>query len=87
MIAENLKSINERIANALAKSGRPADGARLLAVSKTFPAEVVKEAYDAGQLCFGENRTKSARPCSTPHGSIPSIRPICSRGSTASPRS
>ena len=58
MIAENLKSINERIANALAKSGRPADGARLLAVSKTFPAEVVKEAYDAGQLCFGENRVQ-----------------------------
>ena len=58
MIAENLKSINERIANALAKSGRPADGARLLAVSKTFPAEVVKEAYDVGQLCFGENRVQ-----------------------------
>ncbi len=58
MIAENLKSINERIANALAKASRPADGARLLAVSKTFPSDVVREAYDAGQLCFGENRVQ-----------------------------
>ena len=58
MIAENLKSINERIANALAKSGRPADGARLLAVSKTFPAEDVAEAFACGQTCFGENRVQ-----------------------------
>ena len=58
MIAENLKSIHERIAKALADANRPADGARLLAVSKTFPAEIVREAYDAGQLCFGENRVQ-----------------------------
>ena len=29
---------------------------RLVAVSKTYPAEVVREAYDAGQRIFGENR-------------------------------
>ena len=58
MIAENLKSINERIANALAKASRPMDGARLLAVSKTFPVDIVREAYDARQLCFGENRVQ-----------------------------
>ena len=48
MIAENLKSINERIANALAKANRPADSARLLAVSKTFPADIVREAMPRG---------------------------------------
>ena len=31
---------------------------RINKISKTFPAEIVKEAYDAGQLCFGENRVQ-----------------------------
>lgn len=37
------------------KASLPA-GVRLVAVSKTYPAEVVREAYDAGQRLFGENR-------------------------------
>ena len=37
------------------KSSLPAH-VRLVAVSKTYPAEVVREAYDAGQRIFGENR-------------------------------
>ena len=58
MIAENIQKIHERIANALAKANRPADAARLLAVSKTFPVETIREAYEAGQRCFGENRVQ-----------------------------
>ena len=37
------------------KASLPA-GVRLVAVSKTYPAEVVREAYDAGQRLIGENR-------------------------------
>lgn len=44
-------------AQALAKlqGGHPADAVQLLAVSKTFPAEAVREAFAAGQHAFGEN--------------------------------
>lgn len=45
-IADKLKEI---------QSSLPAH-VRLVAVSKTYPAEVVREAYDAGQRLFGENR-------------------------------
>ena len=58
MIAENLKSIKDRIAAALSKANRPQDGAMLLAVSKTFPPETIIEAYHAGQRAFGENRVQ-----------------------------
>jgi len=58
MIAENLKSVGERIENALLKAGRKAGSCRLVAVSKTFPASCVQEAYDAGQRLFGENRVQ-----------------------------
>jgi PLP dependent protein len=34
----------------------------LVAVSKTFPAESIEEAIDAGQRCFGENRVQEADP-------------------------
>ena len=58
MIADNLKSIKDRMATALSNAGRPKDSAMLLAVSKTFPAEIIHEAYDAGQRAFGENRVQ-----------------------------
>lgn len=52
-IAENLAVVRERVNRAAAKSG---GDAQLLVVSKTWPAEVIREAVDAGQCCFGENR-------------------------------
>ena len=52
-IHEGLKSVQERMAAALERSGRPADAARLIAVSKTFPAQTVAEAYSCGQRVFG----------------------------------
>ncbi len=54
-IAENLQTVRARIASACAAAGRPAGTVRLLAVSKTFPAEAVREAHAAGQCAFGEN--------------------------------
>lgn len=52
-IAENLAVVRERVSQAAAKSGRDV---QLLVVSKTWPAEVIGEAVEAGQRCFGENR-------------------------------
>lgn len=52
-ISGNLEIVKERVAKAAARSGRLVD---LLVVSKTWPVEVVREAADAGQIRFGENR-------------------------------
>lgn len=59
-IAENLETIRHRMAAAAERSGRSAGDVELLAVSKTFPAEVIREAVDAGQLLFGENKVQEA---------------------------
>jgi PLP dependent protein len=57
-IASNLAAIRERIdAAALRARRNPADVA-LMAVSKTFPADAILEAYHAGQRLFGENRVQ-----------------------------
>ena len=57
-VGENLNEIRTEITNAARKAGRAPESVRLLAVSKTFPAEDVKSAYDAGQRMFGENRVQ-----------------------------
>ncbi|MFV0664007.1 YggS family pyridoxal phosphate-dependent enzyme [Denitromonas sp.] len=54
-IASNLQAVIARIAAAAQAYGRRPDDIRLLAVSKTWPAECVAEAADAGQRAFGEN--------------------------------
>lgn len=54
-IASNLQQVKGRIAAACADAGRNAQSVTLLAVSKTFPAEAVREAHAAGQCAFGEN--------------------------------
>jgi PLP dependent protein len=57
-IAENLARVRERIAGAARRAGRRSDDVALMAVSKTFPAERIREAYDAGLRLFGENRVQ-----------------------------
>ncbi|HEU5074830.1 MAG TPA: YggS family pyridoxal phosphate-dependent enzyme [Polyangiaceae bacterium] len=52
---ERLERVRQRIAEAAAASGRHASEVRLLAVSKTKPGAVIREAYAAGQRDFGEN--------------------------------
>ncbi|MBM3387580.1 MAG: YggS family pyridoxal phosphate-dependent enzyme [Betaproteobacteria bacterium] len=54
-IAQKLQAVHERIRAACNAAGRPEDAVRLLAVSKTFPAEDVRAAHAAGQTAFGEN--------------------------------
>lgn len=51
----NLQGVHSRIAHACAAAGRPVDSVTLLAVSKTFPAAAVRDAFDAGCRQFGEN--------------------------------
>jgi pyridoxal phosphate enzyme (YggS family) len=54
-IADNLHRVRERIAAACAGAQRPVQEVTLLAVSKKFGPEAVREAFAAGQAAFGEN--------------------------------
>ena len=60
VIASNLQAVNRAIAQAALTAQRRAGGITLLAVSKTFPAAAVREAYHAGQRAFGESYLQEA---------------------------
>lgn len=60
-IAENLERVCEQIAQAAAKAGRTIDEIEVVAITKTHPAEKVREAIEAGQTLFGESRVQEAR--------------------------
>lgn len=55
-----LRQIQARIAEATARAGRPPGSVTLVAVSKTHPADAVRQAIEAGQAVFGENRVQEA---------------------------
>jgi PLP dependent protein len=57
-LAVRLHHIQSRISTAEQRAGYAAGHVQLLAVSKTFPAEAIREAYEAGQLHFGENKVQ-----------------------------
>jgi len=57
-ISENIGKVRERIRTAAVRSGRDPREITLMAVSKTFPAERIREAYEAGVRDFGENRVQ-----------------------------
>jgi len=57
-IVTNLAEIHERIARAAERAGRDPAGVALMAVSKTFPAERILDAYAVGHRLFGENRVQ-----------------------------
>ena len=59
-IAENLRRIRARIAEAALRAGRRPEDVTLVAVSKTHPARSVQAALEAGQTVFGENRVQEA---------------------------
>lgn len=59
-IADNLRRVQDRIANAAIAAGRRPEEVTLVAVSKTKPAEDVIAALEAGQMVFGENRVQEA---------------------------
>ncbi|HEX6703954.1 MAG TPA: YggS family pyridoxal phosphate-dependent enzyme [Albitalea sp.] len=59
-IAGNIQQVRARIAAACAAAQRPVESVTLLVVGKTFGADVVREAFDAGERCFGENYVQEA---------------------------
>ncbi len=59
-IPDNLTRVRARLQQAAAEAHRNADDICLLAVSKTKPAEALRQAYEAGQRCFGENYLQEA---------------------------
>jgi pyridoxal phosphate enzyme (YggS family) len=54
-IATNIETIREQINAACIEAGRDPAEVRLIAVSKTQPASLVREAFDTGQIEFGES--------------------------------
>ena len=59
-IADNLQQVRTRIVQACTRAGRPPQSVLLLAVSKTFGASAVRQAFAAGQTAFGENYIQEA---------------------------
>jgi pyridoxal phosphate enzyme (YggS family) len=57
-IAENVAEVRGRIASAARRAGRNPEEIALLAVSKTFSPQHIREAYQAGLRMFGENRVQ-----------------------------
>jgi PLP dependent protein len=60
-LRQNLESVRGRISMASQKSGRKSEQVRLVAVSKTKPASMVRSLLDAGQFDFGENYAQEFR--------------------------
>jgi PLP dependent protein len=61
-IRDNLRHLLDDIQETALQAGRPPDSVRMLAISKTFSPEAIRQAVDAGQLLFGENRVQEAEP-------------------------
>ena len=57
-IGENISRIRERIAAAANRAKRNPAEIALMAVTKTFPPESIRDAYEAGLRLFGENRVQ-----------------------------
>jgi pyridoxal phosphate enzyme (YggS family) len=60
-LAANLNAIRQRIADACARANRAPDSVVLLAVTKSQPPEVVREAANLGLALFGENKVQEAK--------------------------
>lgn len=58
MLKENLEIVEQKIQKACEKAGRDRSEVTLIAVSKTKPAEMLKEIYDQGIRVFGENKVQ-----------------------------
>lgn len=57
-IAQNVESVRERISASARGAGRDPSSISLMAVSKTFPPNLIREGYDAGIRIFGESRVQ-----------------------------
>lgn len=69
-----LNEVRERIAKACASRGRKESDITLVAVTKTFPADVLREAYDLGLRDFGENYVQEFETKRPQLGELPGAR-------------
>lgn len=76
-IGDNLQSQRARLWRACEQAGRAPDAVRLLAVSKTFGPDAVREALAAGQLAFGENYVQEGVDKIAAVGAVPGIEWHC----------
>jgi len=72
-IAERIEAVRLQIANACLRSGRSPEAVTVVAVTKGFPPEAVREAFAAGLSHFGENRVQEAQ------GKIPLLAGLAPR--------
>jgi pyridoxal phosphate enzyme (YggS family) len=59
-IQDNISRVKERIALSAERAGREPEEVRLVAITKTFPARAIAEAYDHGLREYGENQVQEA---------------------------
>lgn len=60
-ITNHLEFVRSSIAETATAAGRNPADIELIAISKTHPPEIIREAIDAGQMIFGENKVQEAR--------------------------
>ena len=58
MVTENLKKVEKKIESACTRAGRDRNDVTLIAVSKTKPVEMMREAMQCGIVTFGENKVQ-----------------------------
>jgi PLP dependent protein len=73
-IAARIAAVHRRMAEAAARAGRDPAEVRLVAVSKTMPADAVRAAYAAGVRDFGENYVQELRQKAELLGDLPDLR-------------
>jgi len=61
-VAACLMAVRERMEAACCRAGRASGAVELIAVTKTYPTECIREAFEAGQTLFGESRQQEAAP-------------------------
>jgi hypothetical protein len=59
-LKERLTELSAELAELATEAGRSPEEIKLIAVSKTHPSELIAEAFQAGQVRFGENRVQEA---------------------------
>ncbi len=60
MFSERIAKIREKIDESLKRSGRKGEHVEIVAVSKYYPVEAIKDAYAQGHRVFGESRVQEA---------------------------
>lgn len=70
-LAQRLKGVRDRIADAARRSGRLPSSVTLVAISKTFPFDAVRAAAACGQIDFGENKVQEGQAKILAGGALP----------------